>query len=147
VGWVLARSVAASGYVPCPWGARAGIARLGYNPGVAAEAPPPGWTLISVLFSSLPLSATLAATLHQAAVELYRRDEATGPVAGDLVNGRVVNLKKTMQLGAISGPAFEARLDTERGSGTVRYLLTRQGLDLLGVPEPAPRAAAPRYLN
>jgi hypothetical protein len=114
---------------------------------VASETPPPSWTLISVLFSSLPLSPSLAATLHHAAVDLYRRDEATGPVAGDLVNGRIVNLKRTMQLGAISGPAFEARLDTERGSGTVRYLLTRQGLELLGVPDPAPRAAAPRYLN
>ena len=40
-----------------------------------------------------------------------------------------------MQLGAISGPAFEAKLETRRGSGTVRYLLTRQGLDLLGVVE------------
>ncbi len=101
---------------------------------------PQAWTLISVLFSSVPLSPSLAATLHQAAVELYRSDEAASPVAGDLVAGRVVNLKKTMQLGAITGPAFEARLDTERGSGTVRYLLTRQGLELLGVPD---RPAAP----
>ena len=52
----------------------------------------PRWTLISVLFSSLPLSASLAATLHEAAVDLYRRDVAMGPVAGDLMNGRVVNL-------------------------------------------------------
>jgi hypothetical protein len=93
---------------------------------------PNGWTLISVLFSSIPLSSTLAATLHQAALELYRRDEPVQQVAGDLVTGRVVNLKRTMQLGAITGPAFEAKLDTERGSGTVRYLLTRQGLDLEG---------------
>ncbi len=113
---------------------------------MASEAPP-GWTLISVLFSSIPLSASLAATLHQAAVELYRRDEATGPVAGDLVNGRVVNLKRTMQLGTLTGPAFEARLDTERGSGTVRYLLTRQGLELLGVPDRPRAAARPTYLN
>ena len=107
---------------------------------MSAEAP--RWTLISVLFSSIPLSSAVAATLHQAAVELYRRDDAAGPIAGDLVNGRVVNLKKTMQLGAITGPAFEARLDTERGSGTVRYLLTRQGLELLGIPEVA-RATGP----
>jgi hypothetical protein len=104
------------------------------------------WTLISVLFSSVPLSETLAATLHEAALDLYRRDEPTGQVAGDMATGRVVNLRKTMQLGAISGPAFEARLETERGSGTVRYLLTRQGLDLSGVSEPAPRDR-PRYLN
>lgn len=110
-----------------------------------ADAPPQGWTLISVLFSSIPLSSALAATLHQAAVDLYQRDEATGAVAGDLVNGRVVNLKRSMQLGAITGPAFEARVDTERGSGTIRYLLTRQGLDLLGISAPSP--ARPRYLN
>jgi hypothetical protein len=104
------------------------------------------WTLISVLFSSIPLSAALAATLHEAAVDLYRRDEATGPVAGDILSGRIVNLKKTMQLGAITGPAFEAKVDTERGSGTVRYLLTRQGLDLLGIAAPTPKAST-RFLN
>ena len=109
-------------------------------------APPSSWTLISVLFSSIPLSGPLATTLHQAALELYRRDEATTEVAGDVLHGRVVNLKKTMQLGAITGPAFEARVDTERGSGTVRYLLTRQGLELLGVEPPA-EPARRAYLN
>jgi hypothetical protein len=99
------------------------------------------WTLISVLFSSIPLSPSLAATLHEAAVDLYRRDDSVGQVAGDLVNGRVVNLKRTLQLGAITGPAFEARIDTERGSGTVRYLLTRQGLELLGVAPERPRGS------
>ncbi len=102
--------------------------------------------LISVLFSSVPLSAALAATLHQAALDLYRRDEPTGQVAGELVTGRVVNLRKTMQIGAISGPAFEAKLETERGSGTVRYLLTREGLELADAGEP-PAPARPRYLN
>ncbi|WP_242334893.1 MULTISPECIES: hypothetical protein [Anaeromyxobacter] len=102
------------------------------------------WTLISVLFSSIPLSDSLAAALHDAAVELYRRDDSVGQVAGDLANGRVVNLKRTMQLGAITGPAFEAKLDTERGAGTVRYLLTRQGLELLGLSGERPRGG---YLN
>ncbi len=106
---------------------------------MAADSPQ-AWTLISVLFSSIPLSPSLAATLHEMALDLYRRDEPVGQVAGDLASGRVVNLKKTMQLGAITGPAFEARIDTERGAGLVRYLLTRQGLDLLGVrAEPRPR--------
>lgn len=100
-----------------------------------ATESPPRWTLISVLFSSIPLSGSLAATLHETALDLYRRDQVMGPVGGDLVTGRVVNLRKTMQLGAISGPAFEASLETERGSGTVRYLLTRQALALLDVPE------------
>jgi hypothetical protein len=112
---------------------------------VSAESPP-AWTLISVLFSNIPLSHGLAATLHEAAVDLYRRDVAVGQVSGDAVNGRVVNLKKTMQLGAITGPAFEASLDTERGSGKVSYLLTRQGLELLGLPERAPGAPLRRPL-
>ncbi len=112
------------------------------------EDVPPGHTLISVLFSTFPLEQSLAATLHQAAVELYRRDEGFGPVAGDVVSGRVVNLRRSLSLGAISGPAFEAELDTARCSGKVRYLLTRQGLELLGVAPPAPGAAARReWLN
>lgn len=104
------------------------------------SAEPQSWTLISVLLSTIPLSASLAATLHQAALELYRCDDGSQEVAGDVVNGRVVNLKKTMQLGAITGPAFEARLETARGSGMVRYLLTRQGLEREGLPgERTPR--------
>ncbi len=107
--------------------------------------PPPGYTLISVLFSTFPLEQGLAATLHQAAVDLYRRDVGFGPVAGDVVSGRVVNLKKSLSVGTLTGPAFEAEIDTARGSGKVRYLLTRQGLDLLGVAPPPP--AGRRYLN
>jgi hypothetical protein len=98
---------------------------------MASEAT--GWTLISVLFSTIPLDSTLAATLHQTALELYRTDGAFQQVAGDVLTGRVVNLKKTLQIGAITGPAFEATLETARGRGKVRYLLTRQGLDLAGV--------------
>ena len=122
---------------------------------MAAEAPPPGWTLISVLFSTFPLEGALAATLHQAAVELYRRDEGAGPVAGDtasgnIVSGRVVNLKRSMSLGTLTGPAFEADLETVRGSGKVRYLLTRQGLELMGVAPPTrppTRGQARTWLN
>jgi hypothetical protein len=55
-----------------------------------------------------------------------------------------VNLRKTLQLGAISGPAFEATLETARGSGIVRYLLTSQGLERDGV-RPARRART--FLN
>lgn len=92
------------------------------------------WTLISVLFSTIPLEPGLAATLHQTALELYRTDSPFQAVAGDVVSGRVVNLKKTLAIGAISGPAFEAKLDTARGSGTVQYLLTRQALAALERP-------------
>ncbi len=114
----------------------------GYNAGVPAD----GWTLISVLLSTIPLEASLAATLHQAAVDLYRRDAGVQPVAGDVVTGRVVNLRKTLALGAISGPAFEATLETARGSGVVRYLLTTQGLEHEGLAG-GPSAAARRLLN
>ncbi len=106
---------------------------IGVESGVAE-----GWTLISVLLTTIPLEASLAATLHQAALDLYRRDASIQPVAGDVVRGRVVNLRKTLQLGAISGPAFEATLDTARGSGVVRYLLTTQGLEREGVGGKAP---------
>ncbi|MFT3915144.1 MAG: hypothetical protein QM704_13790 [Anaeromyxobacteraceae bacterium] len=100
-----------------------------------------GWTLISVLFSSIPLTSSLAGMLHATALELYRTDAAMSPVGGDLVSGRVVNLKRSMALGGIAGPAFEAKLETERGSGTVRYLLTNDGLQLMGLE--GPRAAPP----
>ncbi|HZH03601.1 MAG TPA: hypothetical protein VEY30_07435 [Myxococcaceae bacterium] len=104
---------------------------------------PDAWTLIAVLFSSKPLSPALAATLHQAAHRLYRSGESTAPIAGDLAQGTVVNLHKDLLLGTIGGPAFEARLETETGAATVRFLLTRQGLQ-----EDGPReSATPQYLN
>jgi hypothetical protein len=105
-----------------------------------ASAREQAWTLISVLFSSVRLEPALAATLHQTALELVRTGGAVQQVAGDALSGRVVNLRKTLQLGAISGPAFEATLETARGSGKVRYLLTTQGLELEGL---APREARP----
>ena len=102
---------------------------------------------MSVLFSSLPLTPALAMTLHQAAYDLYRRNGGAAPVAGDALSGRVTNLRKDMLLGTIAGPAFEARIETERGKGTVRFLLTRQGLELLeGRPAGRP-PSKPRYLN
>ncbi len=108
--------------------------------------PPPSWLLISVLFSSVRLTAALAATLHEVAYDLYARDAGVGPIVGDLVTGRIKNLRKDMLLGTIAGPAFEAELETERGQGKVRFLLTRQGLELM--KERAPRRArAPKYLN
>jgi hypothetical protein len=111
------------------------------------EQPPPTWLLISVLFSSVPLTAALAATLHRAAFELYTRDGAAAPVAGDVVSGRVRNLRKDMLLGTIGGPAFEAELETERGPGKVRFLLTRQGIELMQGASRARAPKGPRYLN
>jgi hypothetical protein len=98
---------------------------------MAREAPP-YWMLISVLFSSIPLTPALAMTLHEAAYDLYRRGQGSGAVAGDVVSGRVTNLRKDLLLGTIGGPAFEAELETERGPGKVRFLLTREGIELFG---------------
>jgi hypothetical protein len=111
-----------------------------------SEQSPPYWVLISVLFSSQPLTPPLAMTLHQAALELYRNDGSVSDVAEDLITGRVRNLRKDVLLGDIAGPAFEAEIETERGSGMVRFLLTRQGLELMDAQKKT-RAAAPRYLN
>lgn len=114
-----------------------------------ADQTPPYWVLISVLFSSQPLSPSLAMTLHQAAYDLYRRDATAGEVAGDLLSGKVRNLKKEVLLGTMAGPAFEAEIETERGSGVVRFLLTRQGLELMQAREAAEAQAPrrPQYLN
>lgn len=110
------------------------------------EETPPYWLLISVLFSSQQLTPSLAMTLHQAAFDLYVRGGATAPVAGDLLTGTVRNLRKDVLLGTIGGPAFEAEIETEKGSGQVRFLLTRQGLELMNArANQAP--ARPRYLN
>jgi hypothetical protein len=117
---------------------------------MSSQQDPPYWLLISVLFSSVPLTPVLAMTLHQAAYDLYSRNAGTAPVAGDLLQGRVTNLRKDMLLGTIGGPAFEAQIETERGKGRVRFLLTRQGLDLMAARGEAagpPGPARPRYLN
>jgi len=112
------------------------------------EQPPPYWTLISVLFSTQPLTPALAMTLHQRAYELYESGDSVGQVAGDLISGKVRSLGKDVALGGIAGPAFEAEIDTERGSGVVRFLLTRQGLELMQARPPPPRAKSkPPLLN
>lgn len=114
---------------------------------MAAQQDPPYWLLISVLFSSVPLTPALAMTLHQAAYDLYRKGAGAAPVAGDTMHGRVTNLRRDMLLGTVGGPAFEARIETERGKGTVRFLLTREGLERMGEREPRRRPARREYLN
>ncbi len=117
-----------------------------------ADSKPPYWVLISVLFSSQPLTAAVAMTLHEAALRLHQSERTEGPVAGDLLSGTVRNLKHFAQLGTIGGPVFEADIETERGKGQVRFLLTREGLEALGVlaereAAQARSSARPRYLN
>lgn len=101
------------------------------------EEAPPYWILISILFSSVPLSPPLARDLHQAAYDLFRRDEGVGPVECGLARGEVRNLRKEMLLGAIGGPAFEADLETERGAGVVKFVLTRPGIEWMASHAPA----------
>ena len=99
------------------------------------------WLLIAVLSSSIPLSPEVAQRLYQAAYRLHRARENVEKIQGELVQGRVVRLQKDMLLGSVAGPAFEAEIATERGDGTVRFLLTRQGLgedDPDDLPEAAP---------
>ena len=96
-----------------------------------AHDDPPYWTLISVLFSSFPLSETVATTLHQAAYELYTSDQSVTRVDGDLLSGEVRSLGTDALVGSMGGPMFEASVETERGSGTVRFFLTRSGLELM----------------
>lgn len=100
-----------------------------------ADESPPYWILISVLFSSVQLNPALAMSLHQVAYGLYRTDSSVGEIMQELAQGKVRNLRKHMVLGEIAGPAFEAELETERGPGVVRFLLTRQGLELMAHAE------------
>jgi hypothetical protein len=84
--------------------------------------------LISVLFSSLPLSDSLAMSLYLVARDLHGNDLPAGEVMDELAQGRVRNLRKVFAIGSITGPGFEADLETERGKGLVRFLITREGL-------------------
>jgi hypothetical protein len=115
--------------------------------GTMSEQPTPYWYLISVLFSTQPLTAALATCLHQAAYELLKRDDSVGQVAGDLISGKVHNLKKEVLVGSTGGPAFEAEIETERGSGIVRFFLTRQGIELMEGKVAEATPPRPRYLN
>src|SRR5688572_21815431 len=94
-----------------------------------AEAPP-YWVLISVLFSSVPLEPQLAMALYHVAYELHGSGAGEGEVSAKLAHGKVTNLRKDVLLGTIGGPAFEAALETERGQAQVRFMLTRNGLQL-----------------
>lgn len=94
------------------------------------------WLLLSVLFSSVPLSEALAVRLQKTAFELYAADERARRITGPALQGEVRNLRKSFSLGGLSGPAFEAELETERGQGTVRFMLTQEGLALLAKSRP-----------
>ncbi len=88
------------------------------------------WLLIAVLFSTIPLSEALARYLHEVAYDMHKQDIAFSPLAGDNIQGRLTNLRKSAVLGSVVGPAFEAEIDTENGTGSVHFLLTKQGIAL-----------------
>ena len=93
-----------------------------------ADESPPYWALIAALFSSISLTESLAMALYYAGCDLYERNQEAGEVAGDLLSGKLRRLKEHVVFGNFSGPAYEARIDTERGPGVVRFLITREGL-------------------
>jgi hypothetical protein len=98
-----------------------------------AESRLPYHQLLSVLFSTFPLTEAVAMTLYEAAFELHRTGASRQKVAGDILSGTVKNLKKHAMLGPIGGPTFEAEVETARGKGTVQFLLTRTGLEAQGL--------------
>jgi hypothetical protein len=105
------------------------------------EPEPPYWRLLSVLVTSVPLTPKLAMRLHRSAYELHRSDGGVASIAadGDLVlSGEVRNLRRDAVLGTIAGPLFEAHLETERGKGFVRFLLTQEGLEAFADRDPRP---------
>ena len=108
--------------------------------------PADPWVLISVLFSSFPMEEPLALALHRVAMDLYQRDDSMGAIDHGLAHGQVKNSRKEAAIGTITGPVFEAELDTERGKGEVRFILTRQGLELHAMQQGA-RAVSPRFRN
>jgi hypothetical protein len=89
---------------------------------------PPYWALIAVLVSSIPLTESLAMALYHAGCDLYQRNQVVGEIAGDLLGGKLRRVQEHAVLGTLSGPAYEARIDIERGSAVVRFLITREGL-------------------
>ncbi len=94
--------------------------------------------LIAVLFSTMALSEALSVRLYRAAIALETEGRGVEKLTGELALGEVRRLGKTMALGALVGPAFEAELETPSGSGRVRFLVTEQALRHEGLGEPPP---------
>jgi hypothetical protein len=104
----------------------------------------PYWVLISVLMSTQPLDEGLALELHRIAFQLYRTGTSTGKLQRELESGEVRNLRQDIAVGSLQGPLFEAELETSRGKGLTRFVLTRAGLEHLAH---LPRPVADHELN
>ncbi len=107
-----------------------------------AEAPP-YWMLVAVLYSTVALSEALSMRLYRAALALEREGRGVEKLSGDLALGEVRRLGRTLSLGSLVGPAFEADLDAATGSGRVRFIVTEQALRHEG----AGAAPSPPSLN
>ncbi|MFO0722760.1 MAG: hypothetical protein U1E65_03175 [Myxococcota bacterium] len=107
----------------------------------------PYWVLISVLFSSVPLNPELAITLSRRARALHRAKLQHAVIDTALAKGELRSLEQGAAIGSISGPVFEAKLETERGAAVVRFVLTRQGLELADELDPPPTSAQPTVWN
>jgi hypothetical protein len=84
--------------------------------------------LIAVLFSTMALPEALSIGLYRAALALEAEGRGVEKLTGDLAMGEVRRLGKTLSLGSLVGPAFDAELDTPAGSGRVRFIVTEQAL-------------------
>jgi hypothetical protein len=103
-----------------------------------AEPRGPDVRIFAVLVSAVPLSSALSLLLLQAARELGRSGSGPQEIAGERVHGRVWSEGREVRLGTLGGVLFEAEVETERGSGRVRFLVTRDGLEESGAPPAAP---------
>ncbi len=107
----------------------------------------PAWQLIAVLFSTQPLTPALAMTLTEAAFTLHKDARPSLDVAGDFGAGRVRSMNQNAVLGAIGGPVFEARLETDKGDATVRYILTDEAIEHHEAKRTRDRKIRGEYLN
>ncbi len=89
----------------------------------------PRWRLIAVLASNVRLEPALSVRLYRSALALHRVEGEVERWRGDDGAGEVRRLGRELLIGSISGPGFEATVETEAGSGFVRFIVTREGLE------------------
>jgi hypothetical protein len=112
------------------------------NARAAGKRGPAYWRLIAVLQSNRPLTEALAMRLYHAALDLERQGASATSLQGELATGTVRRIAEHVALGSLTGPGFEADLETEYGRSNVRFLVTREGLEWGGVGAEDPRPPA-----
>lgn len=103
------------------------------------------WRLIAVLQSSAALGSALALRLYETAVALHLDRKESASVAGDEGVGTVRAVGRELLLGVISGPGFEAQIDTPTGRCAVSYIVTKEGLEHAEEEIQRQRAEAQRW--